>query len=123
MRRAGITGEVVVDFVVDIDGEVKFAAPVRSSRKEFEAAAVAAVSKWKFKPGQKGGRDVPTHLQVPIVFSLAGQTVQTSAPTPGTSGASETGNSSASPGVQLSNFHVVSPAPEPAASPSAPPRE
>ena len=37
---------------------------------QFEAAAVQAVSKWKFKPGRKGGRDVPTHMQVPIVFTL-----------------------------------------------------
>jgi hypothetical protein len=26
--------------------------------------------KWKFKPGRKSGRDVPTHMQVPIVFTL-----------------------------------------------------
>ncbi len=70
MRRAGIAGEVVVDFIVDTNGDVQNAYALRSSQREFEAAAVQAVSKWKFRPGRKGGRDVPTHMQVPIVFTL-----------------------------------------------------
>jgi periplasmic protein TonB len=70
MRRAGIAGDVVVDFIVDTNGDVQNAYALRSSQREFEAAAVQAVSKWKFKPGRKGGRDVPTHMQVPIVFTL-----------------------------------------------------
>jgi protein TonB len=70
MRRAGIAGEVVVDFIVDNNGTVQNAFAVRSSQREFEAAAIQAVSKWKFKPGRKGGRAVNTHMQVPIVFTL-----------------------------------------------------
>lgn len=70
MRRAGIEGEVVVDFIVDVDGRVQLAQAIRSSRREFEAAAVLAVSKWKFLPGQKNGKSVPTHMQMPIVFTL-----------------------------------------------------
>ena len=70
MRRAGIAGEVVVDFIVDTNGDVQNAYAIRSSQRVFESAAVQAVSKWKFKPGRKGGRDVPTHMQVPIVFTL-----------------------------------------------------
>ncbi len=70
MRRAGIAGEVVVDFIVDPNGDVQNAYALRSTQREFEAAAVQAVAKWKFKPGRKGGRDVPTHMQVPIVFTL-----------------------------------------------------
>ncbi|MEO6245427.1 MAG: TonB family protein [Opitutaceae bacterium] len=70
MRRAGIAGEVVVDFIVDNNGEVQNAFALRSSQREFEAAAVQAVSKWKFKAGRKNGANVPTHMQVPIVFTL-----------------------------------------------------
>ncbi len=70
MRRAGIAGEVTVDFIVDSHGDVQNAYAIKSSQREFEAAAVQAVSKWKFKPGRKGGRDVNTHMQVPIVFTL-----------------------------------------------------
>jgi len=70
MRRAGIAGEVVVDFIVDQNGDVQNAYALRSSQREFESAAVQAVSKWKFKPGKRGGRSVNTHMQVPIVFTL-----------------------------------------------------
>jgi protein TonB len=70
MRRAGIAGEVLVDFIVDSNGDVRNAYAVRSSQREFEAAAVQAVSKWKFRPGKKNGRNVNTHMQVPIVFTL-----------------------------------------------------
>jgi protein TonB len=70
MRRAGVTGEVTVDFIVDSNGDVQNAYAVKSSQREFEQPAVQAVSKWKFKPGRKGGRNVNTHMQVPIVFTL-----------------------------------------------------
>ena len=71
MRRAGITGEVLVAFIVDSNGDVREAYPVRSTQREFEQAAVQAVSKWKFRPGRKGGRAVNTRMQVPIVFSIS----------------------------------------------------
>lgn len=70
MRRAGVTGDVTVDFIVDTNGNVMNAYAVKSSQREFEANAVTAVSKWKFKPGRKNGRNVNTHMQVPIVFTL-----------------------------------------------------
>jgi periplasmic protein TonB len=73
MRRAGIKGEVIVDFIVDSNGDVQDAFASSSTQREFEAAAVAAVSKWKFKAGRKGGRDVNTKMRVPIVFSLNDQ--------------------------------------------------
>jgi protein TonB len=70
MRRSGIAGEVLVEFIVEANGAVREARAVRSSQREFEAAAVQAVSKWTFRPGQKGGRTVATRIQVPSVFSL-----------------------------------------------------
>ncbi len=70
MKRNGIAGEVLVEFIVDANGTVRDAHAVRSSQREFEASAVRAVSKWTFRPGQKGGRNVATRMQVPIVFSL-----------------------------------------------------
>jgi len=70
MRRAGISGEVLVDFIVDTNGDVRNAFAAHSSQREFEAAAVQAVSKWKFRPGRKNGHAVFTHMQVPIVFTL-----------------------------------------------------
>jgi TonB family protein len=119
MRRAGISGEVVVDFVVDANGEVQNAYAVRSSRKEFEAAAVQAVSKWKFKPGRKGGRDVATHLQVPIVFSLEGRPA-THSPTPPGAGTPPGGGEGEASKVSLENFHVVGTGPTQTSTPRPP---
>jgi periplasmic protein TonB len=70
MRRAGISGDVLVDFIVDTSGDVRNAFAAHSSQREFEAAAIQAVSKWKFRPGRKNGHAVFTHMQVPIVFTL-----------------------------------------------------
>jgi periplasmic protein TonB len=70
LRRQKVTGEAVVDFIVDTEGNVRNAYAIRSTHPEFGDAAVQAVVKWKFKPGRKGGRDVNTHMQVPLVFTL-----------------------------------------------------
>ena len=73
MRRAGITGEVTVGFLVDSNGDVQQAYVINSTQREFEAAAVQAVSKWKFKPGRKGGKAVTTRMLQPISFSLSAE--------------------------------------------------
>lgn len=99
MKNADVTGEVVVDFIVDANGDVQKAYAARSSRREFEAAAVEAVNKWKFAAGKKGGRDVATHMQVPIVFGIKGATPTGLAPQEGE-------KKPASGVVQLSQFYV-----------------
>lgn len=70
MRAAGVNGEVTVGFVVDLNGDVQEPVVIKSSRPEFEAAALAAVAQWKFEPGQQGGNKTMTRLSVPIVFNL-----------------------------------------------------
>jgi protein TonB len=71
MRQVGISGEVTVDFIVDKNGNVRNATAIHSSQRDFEGSACAAVSKWTFMPGKKGGRPVFVHMQVPIVFTLS----------------------------------------------------
>jgi protein TonB len=70
LKQQGITGEVLVDFIVDSSGDVRNAAAVRSDNRDFDDSACKAVSKWKFKPGRRNGHAVVTHMQVPIVFTL-----------------------------------------------------
>ena len=70
MRRAGVEGTVIVEFIVDSKGDARNAFAVRSTQREFEQSAVQAVNKWKFHPGRKGGRAVNTRMQIPIVFKL-----------------------------------------------------
>lgn len=71
MNRAGISGSVVVEFVVDANGEVKNPTVVRSTNREFEAPAIEAILKWKFRPGRKGGHAVASRASQEISFNLS----------------------------------------------------
>ncbi|MEO6992053.1 MAG: TonB family protein [Lacunisphaera sp.] len=70
MSQAGINGDVTVEFSIGPDGKVTDARVVRSSDKEFEASAIAAVSKWQFTPGQKDGQNVITRARQMIKYDL-----------------------------------------------------
>ncbi|HTZ20458.1 MAG TPA: TonB family protein [Opitutaceae bacterium] len=72
LRNSGISGGVVVAFIVSTTGTVLEPTIVSSDRREFEAPAVQAVSKWKFKPGRKGGRVVNTKVLAPVGFAVGG---------------------------------------------------
>jgi protein TonB len=71
MKKQGISGQVMVEFLLYPDGTVHNAFAVSSTQHEFEANAIQAVSRWRFKPGRRGGRAVITRMQVPIVFTLS----------------------------------------------------
>jgi protein TonB len=68
LRKDGITGEVVVDFIVDPEGRVRNASVIRSTNRDFEGPALDAVSRWRFHAGSRGGVPVFTHMVVPIEF-------------------------------------------------------
>ena len=70
MSRAGISGEVVVEFIISAAGDVVDTRVIRSSHREFEVPAMQAVAKWKFKPGRKGGKNVNTRASQLIEFNL-----------------------------------------------------
>jgi periplasmic protein TonB len=70
LRREGIVGTVRVQFIVDTEGRVLNAYVVESTEHRFDDAAIAGVSKWKFRPGMKAGRKVNTRMAVPIVFNI-----------------------------------------------------
>lgn len=70
LRLAGLSGEVMVEYIVDRQGNVTDAQVVRSTHAEFEAPAIAAVMQWKFTPGSRDGRTVKTRVQQVITFNL-----------------------------------------------------
>lgn len=71
LRRAGISGEVVVRFIVDSNGNVREPYIIRSTNPAFEAPVLDAVLKWKFRPGEKGGAKVNTrNVEIRIPFNL-----------------------------------------------------
>lgn len=70
LRKCGISGSVLVDFIVGTQGEVLNALVIKSSHPGFDEPARSAVARARFKPGYKGGHAVFTHIEVPIVFEL-----------------------------------------------------
>ncbi len=61
---------VVVEFIVDAEGQVVEPRVTRSNATEFNSAALLGVSRWKFRPGILAGRKVPTRMEVPLKFDL-----------------------------------------------------
>jgi TonB family protein len=73
MRIANISGQVLVSFVVTVEGRVADAFVIRSTNDGFDDAALAAVRSWRFQPGELQGRLVNTRMQVPIIFTIEGE--------------------------------------------------
>lgn len=70
-RRARITGWVVVEFVVNPDGSVRSAKVVDAKpRGLFDASAISAALRWKFKPKTVNGVPVEQRGKQRIDFKL-----------------------------------------------------
>jgi TonB family protein len=70
-RRAGIEGRVFVQFVVNERGEVENPVVTRAIGGGCDEAAVEAVKKARFIPGQQKGRAVKVQYSLPVTFKLA----------------------------------------------------
>jgi len=68
LRQAGISGEVVIQFIVDSKGNVRNIKIVKSTNTGFNENVLRAVRNWKFEPGKKNGKKVNTRVQQPIPF-------------------------------------------------------
>jgi len=74
MKRAGIAGNVVVQYIVDMNGDVRDAVVVHSTHREFENPAIEAIMKSKFRPGKKGNAVVNTRIEQEVPFILKAET-------------------------------------------------
>lgn len=72
-RRARLEGSVILQAVIQTDGAVGSLKVLHVSRPRlgFEEAAVAAVSRWRYRPGTQHGRPVAVYLTVTIDFTLS----------------------------------------------------
>ena len=70
LRRAGVTGVAVIDFIIGTDGTVHDAAILDATTEEFGKAAREAVLHWRFQPAMRHGNPVAVHMRVPITFNL-----------------------------------------------------
>ena len=73
MHASGMRGEVLINFVVDIEGKTRRVGVVRSSNPYFDEPAIEAVRQWLFEPGKMNGRVVNTRMLVPIAFHIEGE--------------------------------------------------
>jgi protein TonB len=70
MKRQGIEGTVIVEFIVDESGRVTNPRVVKSDDPAFEAPTLRAVAGWRFEPGRKDGRRVSFKMAVPVSYKL-----------------------------------------------------
>lgn len=69
-QQANIEGMVVVQVVVNEDGEPLNPIVARSGSELLDKAAIAAVMKQRFKPGMQRGRAVKVQIAIPVRFQL-----------------------------------------------------
>lgn len=70
-RRAGIEGRVIVQFIVDENGNVTNPTILRGIGAGCDEAAIAAIQSVQWTPGRQRGRPVKVQFQVPIMFRLS----------------------------------------------------
>lgn len=68
LRGDGVSGVVMVECSIDEKGNVVELRVQKSSHQGFEAPALAAMKKWKFKPARQDGSPVPITVSIPIKF-------------------------------------------------------
>ncbi len=70
-RQAGIEGRVVVQFIIDEEGQVRDPVVVRGIGGGCDEAAIEAVKQVEFTPGRQRGRPVQVRYSLPITFRLS----------------------------------------------------
>lgn len=70
-RKQGIEGNVVVQVIVDEEGNPGDAKVVRSVSPLLDDVALEAVMAQKFKPGRQRGRAVKVSVAIPVKFRLS----------------------------------------------------
>lgn len=69
-KRAGIEGRVYIKAYIDTTGNVAMAEVLRGIGSGCDEAALEAVKKTIFKPGEQRGKKVNVQVSIPIVFKL-----------------------------------------------------
>ena len=61
---------MVIEVVVDVSGKTRNMKLVRSLGLGLDEEAMKAVARWRFKPGTKDGKPVPTMIAAYVSFHL-----------------------------------------------------
>ncbi|GAB5558851.1 MAG: hypothetical protein SynsKO_04980 [Synoicihabitans sp.] len=77
MRRAAVSGRVLVSFLVDVKGRVRDPFVAESSHPGFRGAAIETIKKWKFRPATRDGIPSEFRMQVPFIFEITNEPYNT----------------------------------------------
>lgn len=70
LKRDGVSGVVSLMVTVTEDGKVTEASVAKSTHRDFEEPAIAAVKQWRFKPAKKDGKPVALTIRLPLQFAV-----------------------------------------------------
>ncbi len=70
LKRLGVGGRVVIEFIVDLRGNVVNPVVVEATHPAFRKACLEAIRKWKFEPGINNGVPVKVRMRQPLGFSV-----------------------------------------------------
>jgi len=70
-RKAGIEGRVIVQFIIDENGDVTSPTVVRGRHPLLDEEALRVIRTAKFTPGRQRGQAVKVQMALPISFVLA----------------------------------------------------
>ena len=71
-QEAGVSGRVIVQFVVDTDGSIGSVQTLRTPDKRLSDQVEALVKKApKWTPGKQRGKAVRVHFTIPVTFRLS----------------------------------------------------
>jgi TonB family protein len=73
-RRAKLEGTCTVSLIVGVDGKPSNIIVTKKLGMGLDEKAVETVSKWKFEPGTRYGRPVPSRVNLSLGFQLYGKT-------------------------------------------------
>jgi TonB family protein len=74
--RAKVSGSILLEAVVQVDGTVTDIHVVRSLDPGLDQEAVAALTEWRFSPGLRNGKPVAVRIAAEMVFALDGRIIR-----------------------------------------------
>lgn len=72
LRDAGVGGEVLVRFVVDVRGRPQLVRVVSSTAEPFERPSIRTIRRLRFTPARLNGNPVPVWVTLPIRWGISG---------------------------------------------------
>lgn len=70
VRKEKVTGQVVVQAVIEKNGTVTRASVVRPVHPGLDAAALEAVRQWRYEPARQNGKPVAVYMTITVDFRL-----------------------------------------------------